>query len=105
MIRYRSASTVPGVKPPRSMESEEARRPTRDGVGARRAAAATDGDAMFVGSSDTDETASPHDGQNRDASGSSEAQKGQWGTVAVSLFGLRRLPFRERVVGLAVLGR
>ncbi len=65
MIRYRSASTTPGVNPTISMTSAEASLPTFEeepGFG-RRAAAATDGEAMFVGSWETDETASPQAGQ------------------------------------------
>jgi hypothetical protein len=71
MIRYRSARTTPGVNPTISMTSAEASLPTFEdepGFG-RRAAAATDGEAMFVGSWETDETASPQEGQKRAESG------------------------------------
>jgi hypothetical protein len=65
------------VKPPESIESDEASRPTRDGVGGRRASAAIDGDATFVGNCDTDDTDSPHEGQKRAELGTSEEQAGQ----------------------------
>jgi hypothetical protein len=77
MIRYRSASTAPGVKPPDWIESEEASLPTRDDVGGRCALCAMDGDATFVGSWDTDDTASPHDAQNRAASETPDPHLGQ----------------------------
>ena len=50
MIRYRSARIVPGVNPLAWIESDDARRPTLEEVTGRRAASATDGEAMFVGS-------------------------------------------------------
>ena len=58
------------------MESDEARRPMCDD-GDRRAAAATEGDARFVGICETDDTASPQEGQKRKESGISEEQDGQ----------------------------
>jgi len=57
------------VKPPASIESEEARRPTFDEDAGRRAAAATDGEARFVGNWETDEIASPQAEQKRAGSG------------------------------------
>jgi len=77
MIRYRSARTAPGVNPPASIESDDASRPTREDDGGRCAFRATDGDAMFVGSCDTDDTDSPHEGQKRAEVGTSEEQAGQ----------------------------
>src|SRR6476469_9999105 len=77
MIRYRSARTAPGVNPPAGIESDDACRPTRDDEGGRCALCAIDGDATFVGSCDTDDTASPHEGQKRPESGISDEQAGQ----------------------------
>ena len=65
------------MKPPAGIESDEARRPTFEGVGSRRAASATEGEARLVGSCETDDTASPHEGQKREEPGISEAQDGQ----------------------------
>src|SRR5262252_8754200 len=70
---------TPGVNPPASIESEEARRPTREeepGLG-RRAAAATDGEARLVGSWETDETASPQAEQKRADAETSQPHFGQ----------------------------
>ncbi len=55
------------MNPPAGIESDDARRPTRDEDGGLCALAAIDGDATFVGSCDADvrDTASPHDAQNR----------------------------------------
>jgi len=54
------------VNPPVWIESDEARRPTRDdAAGGRAAAAAADGEAMLVGSCETEESGSPHSGQKR----------------------------------------
>src|SRR5215472_2252567 len=77
MIRYRSASIAPGVNPPASIESDDANRPTLDEDGGRCAFCAIDGDATFVGNCDTDDTASPHDEQNRAASETPDPQLGQ----------------------------
>src|ERR1700681_4629586 len=77
MTRYRSIRTSPGVKPPASIESEEARRPTFEDEGERCAARATDGEAMFVGSCETDETASPQAGQKWAGPGTSAPHLGQ----------------------------
>ena len=63
-MRYRSARTAPGVNPPTWIESDDASRPTRDEDGGRCAFRAIDGDATFVGSCDTDDRDSPHEGQN-----------------------------------------
>ena len=68
MIRYRSASTAPGVKPP-WIESDDASRPTRDDDGGRCAFRAIDGDATFVGNCDADDTDSPHSAQKRAVAG------------------------------------
>src|SRR5262245_12296022 len=87
MIRYRSARTTPGVKPPTSMTSADASRPTFEeepGFG-RRAAAATDGEAMFVGSWETDETASPQAEQKRADSGTPAPHLGH-GTKAFGFY-------------------
>jgi hypothetical protein len=65
------------VKAPASIEPEEASRPTRDEDGGRCAFRATDGDAMFVGSCDTDETGSPHAEQKRAASEMPDPHFGQ----------------------------
>ena len=66
------------MKPPESIESVGARRPTfeEDGV-RRRAASATEGDARFVGICETEEIPSPQDGQNRAGTGTSAAHLGQ----------------------------
>ena len=77
MIRYRSARTAPGVNPPAWIESDDASLPTREDDGGRCAFRATDGDAMFVGSCDTEDTGSPHSGQKRAALGTSDEQAGQ----------------------------
>ena len=78
MIRYRSARTEPGVNPPASIESEEASRPTGDEEGLRRrAASATEGLARFVAICETEEIASPQEGQKREPSGISAEQLGQ----------------------------
>ena len=92
MIRYRSASTAPGVKPPAWIESDDASRPTLEEDGGRRAFCAIDGDATFVGSCDTDDTASPHDEQKRAAAGTSAEQEGQRVDVPTPYL----LCFRER---------
>jgi len=75
MIRYRSDSTVPGVKPPGSIESEKASRPIGDD-GTRPAAAATDGVASPVGTCEADVRSRPHRG-HADASATSAPQLGQ----------------------------
>jgi predicted phage terminase large subunit-like protein len=78
MIRYRSAKTEPGVNPPASIESDEASRPTGDEDGLRRrAASATEGLATLVAICETDEIASPQEGQKRKPSGNSAEQLGQ----------------------------
>ena len=77
MIRYRSASTAPGVKPPAWIESDDASLPTREDDGGRCAFRAIDGDATFVGNWDTDDTDSPHEAQKRAATGTSAEQEGQ----------------------------
>src|SRR5262249_12085504 len=81
MIRKRSARIAPGVKPPASIESEEASRPTFEELPGRCAFCATEGDAMFVGSCETDDTASPHAGQKCAPAGTSPAHAGQRVTV------------------------
>lgn len=78
MIRYRSARIDPGVNPPASIESEEASRPTGDELGLRRrAASATEGLARFVAICETEEIASPQDGQKPEPSGASAEQRRQ----------------------------
>jgi len=67
MIRYRPPTIVPGVKAPRSIESEVASRPMDDG---RR---------------DADPRSAPQEGQKRLKSGSSERQRVQRVTCAESL--------------------
>src|SRR5215472_16365030 len=88
MMRYRSARIAPGVKPPASIESLDASRPTteeEEGPRPRRtAASATEGVARFVGICDAEEdgTALPHEGQKRESSGTSAEQDRQritWG--------------------------
>ncbi len=74
MIRYRSTMTAPGVKPPASIESEEASRPTGEEEGGRRAAAATEGVANPVGIWDREERGSPHEEQKRPESETSAEQ-------------------------------
>jgi len=69
------------VNPPTWIESDDARRPTRDDDGERRAAAATDGDARLVGSCETEETGSPQSGQKRADAGAAEPHLGQGVTV------------------------
>ena len=70
MIRYRSASTEPGVNPPCSIASGEARRPKGAEEGLRRFAfSSTEGVARPVGSCDMEEIACPQDGQKRASSG------------------------------------
>src|SRR5215472_1473147 len=99
MMRYRSARIAPGVKPPTSIESEEASRPTteeEEGPRPRRtAASATDGVARFVGicESEEEETALPHDWQKRDSSGISAEQVRQritWGNAIAREVARRR---------------
>ena len=65
------------MKPPASIESDDASRPTFDDEGGRRAASATEGEARFVGICDTDDTASPQAGQKRADPGTSAEQDGQ----------------------------
>ena len=65
------------MKPPVSIESEDASRPTLDDDAGRLAASATDGDARFVGIWDTDDTAPPQAGQKRADPGTSAEQEGQ----------------------------
>jgi hypothetical protein len=65
------------VKPPASIESEEARRPTWEEIGRLCAASATDGVASPVGICEIEEIASPQDGQNRAVSGASAEHVGQ----------------------------
>src|SRR5215831_14095827 len=93
MIRYRSARTAPGVNPPAWIESDDASFPTRDEDGGRCAFCATDGDATFVGSCDTDDTASPHDEQNRAASETPDPHVGQ----AIKMRGSYRRTVRQLV--------
>jgi hypothetical protein len=73
------------VKPPASIESEEASRPTgaEDGL-RRRAASATDAVAMWVGIWETEPIARPQDGQKRAPSSISAEQVGQRTTVRTS---------------------
>jgi hypothetical protein len=68
------------VKPPASIESDEARRPTGADEGLRRRARAfTDGDARFVGSCEAEEIeiGPPQSAQKRADSGAREPQLGQ----------------------------
>ena len=66
------------MKPPASIESDDAEPADFRRRGARRrAASATDGDARFVGSCDTDDTGSPQAGQKRADPGTSAKQDGQ----------------------------
>ena len=66
------------MKPPASIESDEARRPTTEEEDRprRTAACATDGDGRFVGSCETEEreAASPQEGQKREPAGISAEQ-------------------------------
>ena len=66
------------MNPPASIESEEASRPTGDEDGLRRrAASATEGLARFVAICETEEIASPQEGQKREPPGISAEQLGQ----------------------------
>ena len=65
------------MKPPASIESEDASRPTFDEETGRRAARATEGEARFVGSCEIDEIAPPHSGQKRAESETSAEHVGQ----------------------------
>jgi hypothetical protein len=69
---------VPGAKPPVSIESEDASLPTAEGEGRRAAAAAADGVARPVGACEIELNGSPHEGQNRARSGTSDEHAGQW---------------------------
>jgi hypothetical protein len=80
MIRYRPPTIVPGVKAPRSIESEVASRPMDDG--GRGAAGAA---PSSVGRRDADPRSAPQEGQKRLKSGSSERQRVQRVTCAESL--------------------
>jgi hypothetical protein len=65
------------VKPPASIESEDASRPTGAEEGLRRrAASATDGVASPVGNCEIEEIACPHEEQKRTESASSAEQLG-----------------------------
>ncbi len=78
MIRYRSASTVPGVNPPDSIESEERSRRTGAEEGLLRCAASiAEGVARPVGICESEETACPHEEQKRTESASSAEQEEQ----------------------------
>ena len=69
---------MPGAKPPASIVSDEASRPTGAEAGERLSAAATaEGDAMPVGSWETEDMACPHDGQYRLPSGTGAWHCGQ----------------------------
>lgn len=99
-MRYRSASIAPGVKPPAWIESEDASFPTLEDVGLRRcAASATEGEARFVDSWETEDTPSPQEGQKRAPSGTAAAQLGHGVKACDSSAGKRegrlRPPFRE----------
>jgi hypothetical protein len=84
MIRYRSASIAPGVNPPACTESEDASLPTLEDGGLRRcAASATEGEARFVGSWETEDTASPQEGQKRAPSETAAAQLGHGVKAAI----------------------
>ena len=76
---------VPGVNPPPSSESDEARRPTTEGFGLRRAAEAIEGDASPVGICDTEDSACPHQAQAAAPSSTSDEQLAQriklWGNA------------------------
>ncbi len=76
---------VGGGEPP---DPRRSRRPPR-----RRRA--TDGVAMFVGICDADDTASPHEGQKRAESGTSEEQAGH-GITGREFYALVRVPSRWR---------
>ena len=85
MIRYRPARTEPGVNPPAPVESEETSRPTGDEEGLRRrAASATEGLARSVAIFETEEIASPQEGQKREPSGISAEQPEQRITLCKS---------------------
>ena len=68
---------MPGVNPAASSRGEEARRPTFDEIGLRRAAAATDGEASPVGICDTDEIVWPQRAHLSVPGSISESQLGQ----------------------------
>ena len=76
MIRYRPPTIVPGVKAPRSIESEVASRPTVDG--GRGAGAGPNS----VGRRDADPRSAPQEGQYRPEAGKSEPQREQRVTCA-----------------------
>ena len=74
------------MKPPASIESDEASRPTFEEDGPRRrAASATEADAMFVGSCETDDTDSPHFGQKLASTGVSAEHEGHRGDAVFTV--------------------
>ena len=75
MIRYRSARTAPGAKPPAGIESDEARRPI--GAEATAVGIAEGSLAATVGICDSDAVDWPQDGQNRALAGIWVEHEGQ----------------------------
>ena len=101
MIRYRSPRSFPGVKPPESIESEDARRPTGE-EGCRRAAAApTDGVARPVGSWDDRRERPPQSDRTRRPPVVGAERKGSGGAVSRPRDGARTpIPRRRRRAGV-----
>src|SRR6266542_3109366 len=85
-------STAPGAKPPVSIDSEEAKRPTgSDGEARRRAASISDGVASPVGSWETELTGRPQAEQYRPPSETSAEQEGHF-IVAIVIPSSRASP-------------
>src|SRR5512139_99917 len=80
MMRYRSASTIPGVNPPTGIESEEIRRPTGEAtMGVPVAATGIGGDSTVpVGIWESEPIGVPHFRQKLLSSGTSLEHDGQF---------------------------
>ena len=96
MMRYLSASTMPGVNPPTGSEPDEVRRPTGASMGAAPAlrVGSADESVARVGASEGGLTAAPQDRQNRSDGDNSLEQEGHCMTVLRSrltaIGGMRR---------------
>lgn len=85
MMRYRPASTMPGVNPPAGIGPEEIRRPTGEEIiGAPASAAGTAGDsAVSVGICEADAIGAPQLLQKRLSVGTSLVHDGHFIAVTV----------------------
>src|SRR5512137_1265732 len=89
MMRYRSASTIPGVKPPTGIESEEMSRPTGEGMIGVPAAASGGESAIPVGIWESELIGVPQLRQKRLSAGTSLEHDGHFISCTSSKFGDR----------------